>query len=245
MAESRTAAKKTKKLYDEVLELLLERDRMTYFDSKALQLRYNEATEGLSLKLQRLQIDMIKLQYVLAAVQEGTDRGEAERRADEELLQDELFYEMQRQLKNPRDLLSEDECEELDEIYSELLTILNPDLNPCQTLDTASLFISASSAYEYCRKDDLRAILDEARKFKTPDYEAMSDSEHAQRQKDLKTARGQIRTMIEEIEDEFPFDKEEILDDEDELAAEKERLLKSVETVGDMIETCRRMLEEA
>lgn len=244
MAESRTAVKKMRKLYDEVIELLLERDRMTYFESKSLQIRYNKATEGLPLKLQRLQIDMVKLQYVLAAVQDGVDRGEAERRAEEELISDEMFYEMQMHLQDVRAALSEDECEELDETYAEILKILNPDLNPYQTLDSASLFITASSAYEYCRLDALSEALEAAKKFRTPDFDTMTDEEIAERQKALKTARGQIRTMIDDMEDEFPFDKADVIDDEDELAAEKERLSKSIEGIEAMLEKCRHMLSE-
>ena len=245
MEEGRTALKKIKKLHDEVLGLLMERDRMTYFESKSLQIRYNEALEGLPLKLQRLQIDAMKLRFEFAAVESGSTREEAQRLAEEELYQDELFYEMQLNLKDPRASLSEDETEELEEIYEEILEILNPDLNPYQTLDTASLFITAASAYEYCQKDALAEVLKEARTFKTPNLDEMTSAELSERQKTLKTARGQIRTMIEDMEDEFPFDKADMLEDEDELEKEKAHLKESIEAMGALVEQFKEKLSKA
>jgi len=220
MAES-IAVKKTKKLYDEVLELILERDNTTFFAMKDMEIKYGEAMEGRALELQKLRIEAVRLERRIAYLEAGMSSEDAIVRADYDLAEDDMLYEMQRRVKNYRAALSEDEAEELDEVYTEILKVLHPDLNPDQTLDTATLFIDLTSAYEYCRIDDLKKIKEQTDAIKVRALEELNDEEIKERQKALKASRTQIRGMLEDMLDDHPFDKEDMLDDEDEIAKER------------------------
>lgn len=235
MAGSSVAVKKTQRLYDEVVELILERDKLAFFNSKEIELRYGEAVEGRALYLQRLQIDAVKLEQRIMLMNSGVSREDAQRRAEDALMEDEMLYELQKNVKDKRSALSEEEKEEADELYSKLIRILHPDLNPNQTLDMATLFIKVSAAYEHCRIDWLKMAVKEAESFKTDKLEELSDDELKERQKALKAARGQLRTSIDDMLDEYPFDKEEIIEDEEELAKEKAALDASIEALKTVI----------
>ena len=132
-------------------------------------------------------------------------------------------------------LLPEEEVQKLKEIFRLLCKRLHPDLNPNQTEEENDLFIKAKAAYDLQRLSELQNILlflDDANKEKLV---AVSSHEKEERIQHLESQIAALKLKIEQLQQSFPFNIEDLIYDEIYILLKQEELQEQIKTVEEEI----------
>ena len=248
--------KEIEKLREEVSRLIEKRDYLRYHLSPQVNADYIKKIGVYEYKVFEFTIKVRRLRRKTELIRAKIAKdeiiipSEIESILDEEYIdyEDRLQAELDRinseMERGSGDFLSDSDGEELKRLYRKVVKMLHPDLNPDQTEREKIFFLKAVSAYERGDLDALRAIyvLAESLDFYDRDN---ADGDSLDATKEILTRRAEVlRNDIDKIENSFPLNKREFLEDEEAVAARREDLEEELAGLRKVYDDYYRMHEE-
>jgi len=240
-AENKELTRKLEALHLEFIELFTRHKDMVENESVVLTSLYLEKLGRIQLELLEKQTEASRLKMTMKMIQAAINRDEKpDLKAIELEIQARLqnyYVQIQAQSaaidearKVLSHLISEEETQELKEIFRVLCKRLHPDLNPNQTEDEKDLFIKVKAAYDLQRLSDLQDILlylDDSDKEKLV---LISGDEKVVRIKHLENQVSSLKLKIDQLKQSFPFSIEELIYNEDYIVRKQEELRSQIKT---------------
>ncbi len=202
-----------KELKEQLMHLIFEYDDLVSHVCPDIEVRYVLEFGMDEYELYEIELEIEKLERKLELIEaeSNVDLNKIDKKLDNE------FEESERQLKaqineinylkgNELKRLSSDDLKKLRQTYLMLIEKLHPDLNPNQNFLDLSLFIKAENSF---KTDDLEALESVTRILPEEDNQEMPEIE------DLKGSILEFEGKIYLVENEYPYNKKELLDDED------------------------------
>lgn len=202
-----------KELKEQLMHLIFEYDDLVSHVCPDIEVRYVLEFGMDEYELYEIELEIEKLERKLELIEaeSNVDLNKIDKKLDKE------FEESERQLKaqineinylkgNELKRLSSDDLKKLRQTYLMLIEKLHPDLNPNQNFLDLSLFIKAENSF---KTDDLEALESVTRILPEEDNQEMPEIE------DLKGSILEFEGKIYLVENEYPYNKKELLDDED------------------------------
>ena len=202
-----------KELKEQLTHLIFEYDDLVSHVCPDIEVRYVLEFGMDEYELYEIELEIEKLERKLELIEaeSNVDLNKIDKKLDKE------FEESERQLKaqineinylkgNELKRLSSDDLKKLRQTYLMLIEKLHPDLNPNQNFLDLSLFIKAENSF---KTDDLEALESVTRILPEEDNQEMPEIE------DLKGSILEFEGKIYLVENEYPYNKKELLDDED------------------------------
>lgn len=242
-----------KELKEKLAHLIFEFDDLICHVCPDIEVRYVLEFGMDEYKLYETEFEIEKLERKLELIEAGSniDLDKIEKKVDRE------FEESERQLKaqideinylkfNEFKRLSSDDLKKLRQTYLMLIEKLHPDLNPNQNFLALSLFIKAENSF---KNDDLEALESVTRILPEENNQEMPEID------DLKGLILEFEGKIYLIENEYPYNKKELLDDEDkgneyqmmlsELICDRKEELKQLENkIDECLKNQKKSLEK-
>ncbi len=245
-AENEALTKKLEQLHLEFLDLFTRHKEMVENDAVLLTSLYLEKLGRFQLELLEKQTEASRLKMKMNMLQAAINRNE---KPDLTAIETEInlrlqnyYAQIQAQseaLDQARSLLShllpEEEVQKLKEIFRLLCKRLHPDLNPNQTEEENDLFIKVKAAYDLQRLSELQNILlylDDANNEKLI---AVSSHEKEERIQHLESQIAALKLKIEQLQQSFPFNIEDLIYDEIYILLKQEELQEQIKTVEEEI----------
>ena len=240
-SENEEQTRKLEFLHLEFLDLFTRHKDMVENESVVLTSLYLEKLGRIQLELLEKQTEASRLKMRMKMIQAAINRDEKpDLKAIELEIQARLqnyYVQIQAQSaaidearKVLSHLISEEETQELKEIFRVLCKRLHPDLNPNQTEDEKDLFIKVKAAYDLQRLSDLQDILlylDDSDKEKLV---LISGDEKVVRIKHLENQVSSLKLKIDQLKQSFPFSIEELIYNEDYIVRKQEELRSQIKT---------------
>lgn len=202
-----------KELKEQLTHLIFEYDDLVSHVCPDIEVRYVLEFGMDEYELYEIELEIEKLERKLELIEaeSNVDLNKIDKKLDKE------FEESERQLKaqineinylkgNELKRLSPEDLQKLRQTYLMLIEKLHPDLNPNQNFLDLSLFIKAENSF---KTDDLEALESVTRILPEEDNQEMPEIE------DLKGSILEFEGKIYLVENEYPYNKKELLDDED------------------------------
>lgn len=202
-----------KELKEQLTHLIFEYDDLVSHVCPDIEVRYVLEFGMDEYELYEIELEIEKLERKLELIEaeSNVDLNKIDKKLDKE------FEESERQLKaqineinylkgNGLKRLSPEDLQKLRQTYLMLIEKLHPDLNPNQNFLDLSLFIKAENSF---KTDDLEALESVTRILPEEDNQEMPEIE------DLKGSILEFEGKIYLVENEYPYNKKELLDDED------------------------------
>ncbi|SDA47929.1 hypothetical protein [Methanobrevibacter millerae] len=202
-----------KELKEQLMHLIFEYDDLVSHVCPDIEVRYVLEFGMDEYELYEIELEIEKLERKLELIEaeSNVDLNKIDKKLDKE------FEESERQLKaqineinylkgNELKRLSPEDLQKLRQTYLMLIEKLHPDLNPNQNFLDLSLFIKAENSF---KTDDLEALESVTRILPEEDNQEMPEIE------DLKGSILEFEGKIYLVENEYPYNKKELLDDED------------------------------
>lgn len=215
-------------LKQELAALLLEQHELEFHARKSIEAKYMEKIGSLEYKALELHCKTLRLRrkYELIAGAVGSLELIELSQIDMRLLREfsshnerlsELMGRMNAALGR-RDALSGAASAELRRLYASLLKKLHPDLNPVQNEATETLFSRAVRAYRNAALEDLRDIdALAAERKELMDAPVGSMDRLLKTEEGLRERIGVLRKSIGELNNSYPCNKRDLLEDDTKL----------------------------
>lgn len=220
------------KLHTEISMLFLERDELKYVVCKNIEMKYMLSLGALEYKAYELYCSMLRLKRMTELIQAKTNRQEKVSISAINRLLDEEFAEYQKKLNEQiekmnealewrkRNVLTEDETQELKSLYRTIIKTLHPDIHPDVSAAQIELFQNAVGAYENGDLITLRIIKEMIAESVLPEPSEnaltvlMKDKERLLKLLEI------IKIQIKKIKEGYPYTLKPIVDSE-ELTAKR------------------------
>lgn len=211
--EAATLRAENRRLRDELIKLITDRDHLTTAVVPAIEAQYNLKIGFLEYEAFVIECDMRRARRRLELAQQHFNRGAAipfeliERELESEFSQWQAkIEEMKRAVEAARafDLtpcLSATETRELQTLYRQLAKRLHPDLNPCQSVRDRNLWLQVAVAYRDAALEELRTLAllldDEPADGANSTNDTNDKSEDASVLENLRRRQAELRAQIE------------------------------------------------
>ncbi|MCH5304004.1 MAG: hypothetical protein J1E41_03995, partial [Ruminococcus sp.] len=243
----------------ELTDIILEKDDLLMVECQNLRIKYSMTIGAYEYKVYQFYCDVERIKRKIELVQAKLNRNEVvfmplieaqlnkEYAEYEQKLEDMLknIDEADRLSKCER--MTEEESRDFKKLYRNVVKKLHPDLNPNATKREIELFQKAVDAYEHGDIEGLRmvCILAESIDEKLPAEDSSSSLDKLKKHKEeLEHEIGVMRSSIERIKSEFPYNKKDILLNEEKLNAEIEELKKVLDYYRDIYEHYKKRLNQ-
>ncbi len=248
--------KEIEKLREEVSRLIEKRDYLRYHLSPRVSADYIKKIGVYEYKVFEFTVKVRRLRRKTELIRAKIAKDEIIIPSEIEAILDEEYADYEARLRaelerinselerDGGEYLSDSDGAELKRLYRKVVKLLHPDLNPNQTEREKILFLKAVDAYERGDLDALRAIDVLA---DTLDYDDADDldGDSLARTKEILTRRADVlRNDISEIENTFPLDKRDFLENEEAVNARREDLEEEMAGLRKVYEDYTRMYEE-
>ncbi len=237
---------RVEELRSRLAELYERKEYLINYEKEKLSSLYISLIGNLLYEIHKLEIEIKRLKRKGQLIQVSLNRREPlkldliELKLDEEfevyahLLNEQMadINHANEYLSSP--FLSQEETEELKQLYYQLAKRLHPDLNPNLTQREKDLFVRAQAAYNTCNLQELRNILLMLdAKDTTPLSDLTIDSEIERLEKSVADVEGRIKT----IQSSFPFTFSEKLQDPKWIEQEQKKNNERIEILSIALET--------
>lgn len=202
-----------KELKEQLAQLIFEYDDLESHVCPEIEISYilEFGMDEYELYKIELEIEKLERKLLLINAENGIDLDRIEEKLNDE------FNESERQLqiqldeinhlkRNDVRRLPSKDLQKLRETYRMLIEKLHPDLNPNQNFLDLSLFIKAENSF---KNDDLKALESVTRILPKGDNPEMPEAY------DLKNSIREFEDKIDEVKNDYPYNKKELLDNAD------------------------------
>ncbi len=225
-------------LRSNLAEMFEKRDYMVSQEKPRLTAQYIELIGKLQYEAYALNVDVMKLKRKHQLIQSSLNRGE---RPDMQLVEQTLeveFMEYQQQIEAQAEnlraaksyleapLISEEDVTDMVRIYRIIVKRLHPDWNPDLSEEKKELFVRAQAAYKSTDVQELRNILLMLDAEEPPQIkEDTIDDDIARLERSLED----LRSRVDKLNESFPFDHREKLNDKEWIERKQADIKASIE----------------
>ena len=232
--EYATLLTEIRELRSELTRLMFERDELRDKVCKDIEIRYMKELGELEAKVHRAEAAYYREKRRLELIQAKFNRQETVDDYEIDSLLDEELQNYQDELDEEADVLdfrvetgaggfSEEEEDELKELYRFVVKLLHPDTHPNLTEQQKQLYQKVVEAYKKKELDKLRVISETLEDDTVLNQKMPIEEIRGERERLFRLVE-QVRSEVQEIKSSYPYNVKDFIEDEMQVARKKKDL---------------------
>lgn len=247
-------------LKESIADLLEEKDYLTYYTCRNIEVDYMLKVGFLESKLLELEVKIEKAKKRIKLIESYINEDKPINNEEIENKLSENFSEIESELNEMKKMvnfafeycntdkyeISEDDIKEIRDVYRDVLRKLHPDINPNITPDERRILFQATQYYEERNLKFLRSLKSLCIREKTLEETVEIDEleKLQERKKRYEKIRRNIVRSITCMKNIFPYNQIEFLKDENEVRKKKDEINQEIESFNKIYAELKKIEEE-